>query len=329
MPTVQEKIERLQGPIMVLGASGFIGANLSRSLHKYRSDVDSVTSGWPRWRLEGIDDENIIFADLNDKEDIDQLASLGKPKTVFDCAAYGSYPFQNDGARIALTNVGRKVYLVGSLIRNGMTCYIHAGSSSEYGTNSAAPLESDRCYPNSDYASSKLVWSQFMRDMKDVRCANLRLYSVYGPYEDGSRLIPQVIQHGMRGGYPPFVRPDITRDFVYVDDVVEVFLDAANNLKPEDYGGSFNIGTGKKTRIDNVAYLARGGFDIEDYPTFSMPSREWDHANDWYANPTKAKERLGWSYRTSLVDGLAKTVEWYKSRGEAWEWPTIAPTSAG
>jgi dolichol-phosphate mannosyltransferase len=182
--------------------------------------------------------------------------------------------------------------------------------------------------PNDDYSRSKYIWSEMMGlHMIDTPCANLRLYSVYGPYEDGSRLIPQVIQHGLRGEYPPFVRPNISRDFVYVDDVVEAFVDAALNLKPEDYGGSFNIGTGVKTTIGDIARIANETFDIGSIPSYTMPRRDWDHYNDWYANPTKARERLGWSYKTSLTEGVDKTIEWYKSQGEGWKWPTIKPAS--
>ena len=49
-------------------------------------------------------------------------------------------------------------------------------------------------------------------------CANLRLYSVYGPLEDSSRLIPNLIRCGSEGGYPEFVHPEISRDFIYVED---------------------------------------------------------------------------------------------------------------
>ena len=324
---IKHKIESLQGPILVLGASGFIGANLLRSILRYREDIDGLVRSEVSWRLNDVSSRNIFNGDINYTNNRTWIAKIIEPRTVFDCLAYGSYPFQTDIEKIKTTNVWNKTLFVSELIQNGMDCYIHAGSSSEYGNNSSAPLESSKCLPNSEYAKSKYQWSKSMSHPMGTnpKRANLRLYSVYGPYEDGSRLIPQVIQHGIRGEYPPFVRPDISRDFIYVDDVVEAFVDAALNLKPEDYGGSFNIGTGVKTTIAQVAEQAQRTFRIDSDPTFSMPPRDWDHCNDWYANPTKARERLGWSYKTSLEEGIAKTVEWFKSQGEGWEWPTLAP----
>ena len=106
---------------------------------------------------------------------------------------------------------------------------------------------------------------------KGFPCANLRLYSVFGPLEDSSRLIPNLIRHGLDGRYPEFVNPTISRDFVYVDDVTEAFVDTALNLAANDYGESFNIGTGSKTTIGEVAATARRLFDIAAEPVFTMP----------------------------------------------------------
>jgi len=108
------------------------------------------------------------------------------------------------------------------------------------------------------------------------------------------------------------VNPDISRDFIYTDDVTEAFLDAALNLRDEDFGESFNIGSGKKTSIRDVASLARDLFAIEQSPSFTMPQRRWD-VTDWYANPRRAAERIGWESRTDFREGLVKSVEWYAS----------------
>ena len=76
------------------------------------------------------------------------------------------------------------------------------GSSSEYGDNASGPAEHAPLAPNSDYAVSKVAAASliyFYGKRKHLPCANLRLYSVYGPLEDSSRLIPSVIQHGVEG----------------------------------------------------------------------------------------------------------------------------------
>jgi dolichol-phosphate mannosyltransferase len=143
-------------------------------------------------------------------------------------------------------------------------------------------------------------------------CANLRLYSVYGPLEDSSRLIPNLVRCGLEGRYPDFVSPNVSRDFVYIDDVCEAFIDTAINLKTQDYGESFNIGSGIKTAIRDVAAAAGEIFNIADAPVYgAMPDRRWD-TDDWFANTEKAAQRLGWRAATGFREGLLLTTQWYR-----------------
>ncbi len=212
------------------------------------------------------------------------------------------------------TNVLFKEHLVEQMLRRDVYCYVHAGSSSEYGAASAAPDESAAATPNSHYAVTKsaaagLVY--FAGKHRGLRCANLRLYSVYGPLEDRSRLIPTLIAEASAGRLPPLVDPDTSRDFVYADDVTKAFLCAAVSLRPEHYGTSFNIGTGRKTTIRELADLAKRRFGIAEDPRFSsMPGRAWD-LNDWYSNPSRAAEILGWRAEVPLEEGLDRTAHWY------------------
>jgi polyisoprenyl-phosphate glycosyltransferase len=317
--TMVQKIKTLQGPILVLGGSGFIGANLVRTLLAHRDDVYGTSSNFEAWRLEGLPEQNRKVVDLLVDADLESLFAEVAPRTVFNCVSYGGYSFETDAALIYQTNFNLTNRLLQVMQKRSISCYVHSGSSSEYGDNSSAPEETAQPAPNSDYAVSKVasagLLSYFGRK-KGFPCANLRLYSVYGPLEDSSRLLPTVIRHGMAGGYPDFVHPQISRDFVYIDDVVEAFMDTALNLKEEDYGESFNIGSGCKTTIADIAAVAGELFGISGEPAFSaMPDRIWD-VSDWYANPGKAARRLGWQPRTSLSEGLRRMVEWYRTLPE-------------
>jgi len=102
-----------------------------------------------------------------------------------------------------------------------------AGSSSEYGVKDHAPAENEQLEPNSDYAVAKaaatLLASHLGRE-RGLPVATLRLYSVFGPFEEPDRFIPTLVVHALRGQLPPLVDPAIARDFVYLDDVVEAFL---------------------------------------------------------------------------------------------------------
>src|SRR5580700_5824499 len=224
MPTIEEKIQRLQGPILVLGASGFIGANIFRQLLGCRTDVVGTTSHSSPWRLEGISDANIRVVDLLVDSSLDLLLGEVKPRTVFNCVAYGAYSFETDGPLIYQTNFNLTAKIVQRLLGAKIACYVHAGSSSEYGENCSGPDESRLPAPNSDYSVSKVACANLLYyygNKHGFPCANLRLYSVYGPMEDSSRLLPTLIRKGVEGQLPEFVNPAISRDFIYVDDVAE------------------------------------------------------------------------------------------------------------
>jgi dolichol-phosphate mannosyltransferase len=314
--SLREKVSRLQGPILVLGASGFVGANLFRAVLNARDDVFGTAMLLPAWRLEGLPGKNVVAVDVLVDSNLEALLQAIRPRTVFNCVAYGAYSFETDAQLIYQTNFNFTAKLLSRLAPLRISCYVHAGSSSEYGDRAAGPHEVDLPDPNSDYAVSKVACANLLRywgKKKGLPCANLRLYSVYGPLEDSSRLVPTLIQRGVEGVYPTFVNPAISRDFVYIDDVCEAFVDTAIGLDPQDYGESFNIGSGKKTSIADVAKVARDLFHIAEPPQFgTMPDRGWD-VSEWYADPAKANTRLQWRARTAFPDGLARTAEWYRS----------------
>ncbi len=316
MIPIEEKIKKIQGPILVLGASGFLGANLLRTLLKYRQDAFGTFFHSPAWRLEGLPAQNVIQTDLLVDSNLDVILKQTGAKTIFNCVAYGAYSFETNSSLIYQTNFNLTEKLLARLIRLEIAGYIHSGSSSEYGDKASGPTESDLPEPNSDYAVSKVSTANlihFYGRKKGLPCANLRLYSIYGPLEDSSRLIPNVIKQGLQGQYPALVNPEISRDFVYVDDVCEAFADAANNLPTANYGDSFNIGSGQKTTIRNVADAAKEIFKIKAQPDFnSMPERIWD-VQDWFANTNKTKQILRWQSHTTLAEGLKATAEWYGS----------------
>ena len=94
----------------------------------------------------------------------------------------------------------------------------------------------------------------------------LRYYSIYGEYEEPDRLIPQIIEKGMQKEYPPLVQPDISRDFVYIDDAIYATLLAANADFNVIGGQSINIASNIKTTIRDLAATAKEIFDIPGEP---------------------------------------------------------------
>jgi nucleoside-diphosphate-sugar epimerase/glycosyltransferase involved in cell wall biosynthesis len=308
-------IRRLQGPILVLGASGFVGANLLRTLLAVRDDVVGTARRLPAWRLAEVDPNRVRVTDLLIDANLDALLADVRPRTVFNCLAYGAYSFESDADRIYETNLALTQRLVSRLSQAPLAAYIHAGSSSEYGTNASGPAEDGFLAPNSDYAVSKASAAHFLHfhgKHRGFPAVNLRLYSVYGPLEDSSRLVPAIVRAGIGGTYPPLVDPEISRDLVYIDDVCEAFVRAALAMRTEIAGESVNIGTGVKTTMRDLAAVARARFGIAAAPEFSMAARAWD-VTGWYANPTRARDLIGWEARTALFDGLGLMRDWFQA----------------
>jgi dolichol-phosphate mannosyltransferase len=317
--SIEQYINDLHGPILVLGASGFIGANLFKKIAKQRSDVYAVVRREKNWRLSDVPDDQIIEVDLTDPIAAKNLVANIAPQTIFDLVAYGAYSFEQEAEKIYETNFLSLVNLVQLLLKNPISAFVHAGSSSEYGLNSAGPTEASLCQPNSDYAVAKVSaasYLEYVGKQQSFPCAHLRLYSVYGPLEDTSRLIPNAIKFALKGELPPFVDARTSRDFVYVDDVCAGFIVCAAQMNPSIYGEVFNIGSGHKTTIGQLAEVLKSTFHVSIEPQFgTMEGRSWD-LPDWYSNSEKVEQVLGWRAKTPLVEGMLLTSHWVKDLTE-------------
>jgi dolichol-phosphate mannosyltransferase len=302
-------------PVVVTGSSGFVGANLAAGLAARGARV--IALGSPSgidWRTRSLPGIERVRLDLSRDQDVHAFVTETQPLAIFNCAAYGAYSVQADPRRIFDVNVlGVRRLLDAARGVPGFQAFVQAGSSSEYGFNCAAPREDAATEPDSDYAVSKVAATALVRlyaQKHGVPAFVLRLYSAYGPFEDFSRLIPRLLSTAHEGKFPPLVNPNISRDFVYVDDVVRAFhavWERAPQLTP---GEVFNIGTGVRTSLKELVDVVRSLYGVEAEPQWgSMPERSWDH-DAWYANPEKAADRLGFRTSTSLADGLLATRQW-------------------
>jgi polyisoprenyl-phosphate glycosyltransferase len=312
--SVKEKILSLKGPIFVYGASGFIGANLFKDIFSIRKDCYALTHDAQKaWRLKLLDvpSENVVHCDIVSNYSIQEVFNTYKPKTIFNLAAYGAYSKQKNVTLTYETNVIGTVNLLENIASDMV--YIHAGSSSEYGFNCSTPKETDTLEPNSHYSVSKVSAAyliQFYARVHDKNAINLRLYSIYGDWEEPDRLIPKLIESVRQHKLPNFVSKDISRDFVYMSDCVEAFIDSALKVSPEIRGKSYNIASGVKTTIGDLVEICRKEFGIKEEPSWgSMENRAWDLA-EWYGDPSEAKKDLYWEVKTPLNQGLRQYFDW-------------------
>jgi len=311
---LQDKILQLKGPIFVFGASGFIGANLFAQIFRVRRDCYALTHDATKaWRLKLLDvpAENVVHCDILSDNSVKEIFERYKPQTIFNLAAYGAYSKQKNVVLTYETNVTGTVNILENCTAS--TVYIHAGSSSEYGFNCAAPKETDRVEPNSHYAVSKVSAAymlEFYARVHGLKTLNLRLYSIYGGWEEPDRLIPRLVEEARKESLPPLVSPDISRDFVYIDDCVEAFVQAALKVDKTISGRSYNIATGQKTTMRELVDLTISEFGIGQTPVWgSMGNRNWD-LSDWYGDPLAANADLDWRATTPLKEGLRQTANW-------------------
>jgi dolichol-phosphate mannosyltransferase len=306
---------------IITGATGFVGANLARRMLCDGNEVHLlVRNEYNPWRIRRISGDIQIHAlDFQSSESVNSIVAKIKPDWIFHLATYGAYSSQQDVDTIYKTNLFGTINLVNACCKTGFESFVNTGSSSEYGLKSNAPSEDEILKPNSNYAIAKAAathFCQYTANKHQLNIPTIRLYSVYGPYEESSRLIPSLVRYGFMGNLPTLVDPKISRDFVYIDDVCDAFILAAK-MTSKCYGEIFNVGTGIQTTLEDLVALTRRLLNIGKIPDWcSMPNRMWDTKN-WQANIKNIQSQLGWSPRYDLESGLTETIKWYRDNPDA------------
>jgi UDP-glucose 4-epimerase len=301
---------------LITGASGFVGANLARRLVQDGHEVHVLLrAGYQPWRLQEIRSLLQIHpVDLTDHELVRQTVRLIRPDWVFHLAAYGAYPTQTGFARMVDTNLMGTVALLDACVEAGVEAFVYTGSSSEYGYKDHPPREDELLEPNSHYAITKAAathYCQFVARKSNVNAVAVRLYSIYGPYEEPTRLIPTLIAYGLRGTLPPLVSPATARDFVYVEDAVDALVRIASQSRRR--GAVYNLCTGRQTTLAMVVETARRLMHIPVEPVWSsMERRSWD-TDVWIGSGACMENEIGWRAETDFASGLQRTIEWFQA----------------
>ena len=304
---------------LVTGGAGFIGSHLTEELvrrgHRVRV-ADSLVTG-KRSNLDHISGVELLEGDL---------ADLAFARTAVDgCdfvlhqAAIPSVPRSvQDPITSNTANVDATLNVLVAARDAGVKRLVFAASSSAYGDTPTLPKhEGMPTGPLSPYALQKVVGEQYLQmftRLYGLETVSIRYFNVFGPRQDPSSPYSGVISvfaTALLDNRSPRIYGDgeQTRDFTYVANVVDGVLKACE--APKANGEIINVATGGRISLNKLFYAMREVVGGKLEPTYAEP-RKGD-VRDSQADIRKAKELLGYEPIVSFEEGIARTIDWYRS----------------
>ena len=307
--------------ILVTGGAGFIGSNivetlLSRNV-KFVRILDNLSTGYRNninFLLKKYDNVEFVLGDISDIEicrkamkDIDLICHQ---------AALGSVPRSiEDPLSSHQSNVNGFFNILLAAKENGIKRVVYASSSSVYGNDPYLPkMEDSTGRVLSPYATTKAInelYADIFTLTWKMECIGLRYFNVFGPRQDPkgayAAVIPKFIDY-MNQGLSPTINGDgnFSRDFTYIDNVVEANILALTTNNSRCYGEVFNIGAGGRITILELFDTLKKILSFDKDVIFGqMRNGDIPHSN---ANIEKAKSLLKYYPKISFEEGIKKTV---------------------
>lgn len=310
--------------VLITGAGGFIGSHLVESLLSHGADVTALihyNSRNDQGMLEKIDRKNdlnlsIIVGDITDATAVKN--ALKNQEVVFHLAALIGIPYSYYAPESYIrTNILGTFNIIQAGLETQIEKIIHTSTSEVYGTakytpiDENHPLQGQSPYSASKIGADKIVESYFASFGLPV--ATIRPFNTFGPRQSTRAIIPTIISQALAS---PIVRiGSLTpiRDFTYVLDTVQGFLDIASCNSA--IGKTINIGSGNTVSIGDLCEMITK--KINPKITIVTDERrirpERSEVQQLICDNSLAKEILGWTPRYSLQYGLDTTIEWMKS----------------
>jgi UDP-glucose 4-epimerase len=302
---------------LVTGGAGFIGSNLVDALVA-RGDEVTVVDNLATGRRENLEDAlqngaTLEEVDIREAEAVGDVVGRTKPDVIFHLAAQIDVRKSvADPANDARINVEGTINVLSAAQAHGVGRFVNTSSGGAiYGEGRQIPAPEDHpIAPEAPYGLSKFCAEQYCEiftRLHGLSTVSLRYGNVYGPRQDPlgeAGVVAIFCGHLLDGGKATiFGDGKQTRDYVYVGDVVDANLRAADS----DVAGPINIGLGEeKSVLDIVAVLneyAPDGFEPEHAP--ERPGEVQRIALD----PSRAREELGWEAKVDLTEGLKRTLD--------------------
>ncbi len=252
------------------------------------------------------------IADLRDAAALSKAVAAARPDYVFHLAAATVVAGATDAAHELIgANLLGTVQLIEACDAVGYRGMVTTGDSFEYTPSPNRLSESAACHPTSLHGITKLAATLHARAValeQQRPIVTLRLFSTYGPSDHPRRLVPRAITSALAGTDLMLSHPDVTRDWVYIDDLITLYLEAALGAE-RHAGGVFNAGSGEFGSIGKVVemILRQTGSQAQiRWGAFETPPH--DHY-PWVADPKLTYSTFAWRPAISLKDGLQRTIE--------------------
>ncbi len=309
---------------LVTGGAGFVGSHLVDRLLAEGHDVD-VVDDLSSGNLPNLADaradrsRRFTFHRLDIREaDLIDLVKRRQPEVVFHLAAQPSV-----SVSVAQPGYDAEVNIIGSInvlqaaLAGGVRKVVFASSGGAiYGMPEDLPVkEGHPQRPISPYGAAKKAVGDYLRYYREIQGLEFTAIApanIYGPRQDseGEAGVVAIFAGRMLAGERPTIYGDgeQTRDFVFVDDVVDAFVRASERGD----GLLINAGTGVETSVQQLYDTMASVLDIDE-PAIYAPPRRGDVLRS-AIDPGRAEIHLGWKAFTRLEDGVRRTVEWFRSR---------------
>jgi len=299
MGTISLKNKR----VLVTGGNGYLGTFLVKALQKENANVYIVSRNAELFY-------NHFLIDITDFEALNKVIQEIRPDIVYHLAANIS---RNRDFSIyeemEKTNVTGTLNLLQSL-QNLEAHFIFASSSEIYGNNKSPFNENQMPKPVSPYSLSKINAEMLIQTYclnYNKKYTNLRIFNFYGENMPEDFFIPQMINSLKRGEDFLMTKGEQTRDFLYVDDVVNALLLTAKNTN--SYNETMNVCSGKGTQLSELANEVNSKMKTKSKIIIgAIPYRE-NEVWEMIGSNAKIKEKIGFEPRVSLKQGIQNIID--------------------